>query len=98
MLLTGLQRHAQSWSALGVDRDPDDSAWRRSFIGVSSGEIRGMRAAVAHGYSESLGAADHYIGLQFPRRFDDRQSENIRGNGRECILVVHFGNGFGRIP
>ena len=99
MLLAGLQRHAVSGFALGVDRHADDAAREDALERVFRGEEGGVGTAEAHRNAEALRGAHHDIGAHLTWRFqhdagqqiccDHRKDAVLAGRGQQGREVAH---------
>ena len=91
MLFAGLQRKAQGRAAAGIFGNADDAAGHVAFEVVAGGEEGGVRSAVTERDTKTLGAADGDVRAEFTRRFEERESEEIGGDGDKSAGLVSFG-------
>jgi hypothetical protein len=82
MLLTRLQCQAVGWTPTAVDAHPDDAAGQRPLGGRFCRNVRGVRAAVAHGHAKPLGGANGDVGAELAGRHEQRQRQRIGGENR----------------
>ena len=88
MLLASLQRHAERLTTAFVDRDADNAPRNRTLVVVFGGEIGGVRAAIAHGYAETLSRANHDIGAHLARWLEQSKAHNVSGcDGNRVVLM-----------
>ena len=58
---------------------PGSARWKADFVG----NVRGVRAAVAHGHAKPLGGADRDVGAEVAGRHEQRQRQRIGGENRQ---------------
>ena len=90
VLFAGLQRHAVGGIAVHVDRDADDAAGDLADELFAGGEEGGVRAAVAHGHAEALGISEDHVGAHFAGRGEQRQAEQIGGDGDQNAVALRL--------
>ena len=74
VLLARLQGEADGGTALRVARDADDAPRELALVFVPRGHERGVGAAVAERYAETLAVADHHVGAELRRGRDSRSA------------------------
>ncbi|MNX63641.1 hypothetical protein D3C86_946460 [compost metagenome] len=92
MLLAGLHRHAQGTLATGILGDAYDAARHGALVGIAGGEEGSVRATVAHGHAEALGRAEHHVGPQFTRGFEQQQGEHVGTDAGQSLLGLDGGD------
>ena len=86
VLLAGLHRHAQGILATGILGDADDAARHGALVGIAGGEEGRVGATVTHGHAEALGRAEHHVGPQFTRGFEQQQGEHVGPDAGQPLL------------
>ena len=92
VLLAGLHRHAQGGLAAGILGDADDATRHGAFVGIAGGEEGGMGATVAHGHAEALGRAQHHVGSQLARGFEQQERQDVGADAGQPFLGLHRGD------
>jgi hypothetical protein len=92
VLFAGLQRHAQRLVAAAVDRDADDAAGDRTLVLVPGGEKGRVRTAETERDAEALRRAESDVGSHFPRRAQQDQRHQVRGDGDDAAARLDGGN------
>ena len=87
VLLTGLQGQPVSGLAVNIDADPDQATGHGALVFVFARQIRGVRAARAHGHAKALRGADHDVSTHLAWGFEQGQGEQI-GTHNQCCLVA----------
>lgn len=90
VLLTGLQRKPVRLVSVGVHGDPDQAAGQAARELVADGHIAGVRAAEAHGDAEALRGADRDVRAQLAGRGEQRQRQQIGGDGDDRAQPVRL--------
>ena len=86
VLLARLQGEAISGPSFGIVRNADQASRHVAFVLIARGEVSGVLSAEAEGNAQSLCAADCHIRAKFPRRFQQRECENV---GRDEARRLH---------
>lgn len=90
MLLTGLKRQAVGLVAVGVDGDAHQTAGEAAGELVTDGHEAGVRSTEAHRNAEALGGADGDVRAEFTGRGEQRQGEQIGGDGDDRAQLVRL--------
>lgn len=88
VLLPGLQSQAQGRPALSILRDPHQAPRQQPFVGLASGKVGGMGAAVAQGHPKALGGSHHDVRPPFSRRLQESQAEQVGSYGHHHPPLV----------
>ena len=88
MLLPGLEGHPQGRVSIGIHGDADDAARHPSHEPVLGRQVGGVRAAIAHGHSETLRVADCDVGPELARGSEQRESHEIGGYDDPGSMLV----------
>ena len=92
VLLASLHRHAQGILATGILGDADDAARHGALVGIAGSEEGGVRATVTHGDTETLGRAQHHIGAQLARGFEQQERQDVGADAGQPFLGLHRGD------
>ena len=90
MLLARAERETQRGFAARIFRHADDAAGHLAFKFIARGEERRVRSAVAERHAEALRTADSDVRAKFARRLDERERQQIRGDGEHRASSVDF--------
>ncbi len=83
VLLAGLERHPEGRVAVAVSGEADDAAGQPALEGVGRREEGRVRAAVAERHAEALAVAERDVRAPRARGLEDREGEQVRGDGEE---------------
>ncbi|GBF28525.1 hypothetical protein MnTg03_00084 [bacterium MnTg03] len=75
VLLASLQGQAQCGLTTAVDRNTYQASRHRAFERFARGHVGSMRAAITQWYAKTLRSANHDIGIEFPRWFEQGKAE-----------------------
>ena len=81
VLLAGLEREAHGGAALRVVRDADEPAGHVALEFLARGEKAGVGSAIAERHAEALRGTDGDVGAELARRLEQREREQIGGDG-----------------
>ncbi|MCY1505208.1 hypothetical protein D9M68_394050 [compost metagenome] len=90
VLFAGLQGHAQGDVAAGVLGNADDAPGHGALEFVAGGEEGSVGTAIAHGYAEALGRAEHHVRAQLAGRGEQQQAEQVGADAGQGLLVVQL--------
>ncbi len=88
VLLPGLQREPVRGGAVGVPGHPDQPARQRPLESRPYRQVAGVRAAEPERHPEPLGGAGGDVGADLPRRPQQRQREQVGGDGDQRAFRV----------
>jgi hypothetical protein len=91
VLLARLQRHAERGPAVDILRHADDATRHVALELVPGGEEGGMRAAIAHRYTEALRIADGDVRAPFAGRGQQREREQVGGTRHDRLRRMRLG-------
>ena len=90
VLLARAERKAQRGFAARILGHADDAAGHLAFEFIARGEKCRVRSAVTERHAEALRAADGDVRAEFAGRLDEREREQIRGDGEHRAGGVGF--------
>ncbi len=92
VLLARLQREAVGGLPLRIDRHTHQSARHRALERILAREKSGVRSTKAERHAEALRVAHDDVGVPCPRRFEQRQREQIGSDAKQCAFVMRLAN------
>ena len=90
VLLARLERHAERRVAVDIPREADDPTRHLPLELLGAGKKRGVRTSVAHRDPKALRGAQGYIRAPLAGGFDQRQCEEVCGNGEVGTGIVEL--------